>query len=625
MFSYTIFREQQSFNGYIINQIDEGPNNTAVYGETIFGDTTLATAQNNFYSEANDTNGNGFTSEAASGATTFACFSYSSLAQSNSESYAGEGIGTGSTYTNSDSITSYSGSDSASNSTETTTLNVEVYITTASSSSSATAYITGNVSTTTVAWTVVNTPGATYATTTTVNTTAVSNGNTTTTLTEGSSSTIASNFTQSYESTFYTTKTAQSTYYIPVEVGSVYIADTDWLWAFKSLSSYTSDYSFLTDIGSSFTQTTFWPIYSTETVAFGGTETQNFMFPQSSKSYSIEYLVTKEELTTITATSGNNLPRDTYTTTASVWTTSSSAFTASNNSYVINANGTTSQLAFTNTYSPLTVYTVYPFGLSDSKSTTLLSTSLGFTTTTLAIGLGVAFTDQQIQSTACFVIGTTYFQLTDINTYLEAAPPVGAMLDLQQLQNNINQQWGGNLQIADQTLYYPFTSGVFSNVAAPGYAPTFSALNSGTETDAGNPTSTWSYEWLTNSGSATLNYSMFTSGATGIALVTSNSGTFQTSSSLSNGFVTVPTCFGGYGAIPNTPETAIMPPRAVLATSVSPDGNSSTYQSIYKSSATSTLLGAGLLVETVMPAFQAFNTAFVGAETPVFPFIRNQI
>jgi hypothetical protein len=589
MITYNELRNQSSFGSYVsINSAVDNLGNT-VYNE--FG-----TAGDTAY---------GITSSNSSAFTSFSCYSLSSAdGPDGASSTVFPGIG-------------YSFVDSY------------------SSTTSSQINITSNVDTTTSQWTVSGytgtlSSGQSYLTTHAVSTTAVSNQSSSVGGVGSGTFAVNQDITSSISYSFLGTTTNFSSFNVPQEFGTVAIAESfDWLWSFNSLGTTNFNYSLLTSIASSFTQETFWPLYSTSIAPYVGTDTETIAadtFSYANGTFNLEFL-TAASTSTISITSGSNFPRDTYSTTVSVWTTSSSS-SSYGGTYAIEDYATFAVIQSTLIPTPATVFATYPFGLSDALTTSLLSTVNVSTTTTTAQAASVFITEEDegitevgtVEQTVLINLGPVFSALSNLNTYFEEIPAIGAFLAPQQLKSDSNSSFCGNLSFGGGgTLFYPFSSGVYPNAAVPGFGA--SASTTGTNAH------TYKYNWATNTAGATLLYSDITSFASGTATLTALStvlsGQFSTSSDVGGDYVTNPgSVFGGF-AYNENPATAILPIRAVFGTSIDTDGSSSTYQSVFTESTSSTLSDA-LLIESTAAAYFAYQGPDGPAGMPVVAFPRNR-
>lgn len=602
------------------------------YTEAISNDTsyTISNGTNNG-SSSNDIGDGG--DGATYGATTSNCLTLQSTATFNNASNSNEFtiedastdtyISDGTTFQSSTTFTTAGGgSDGSETSDAGTTAQTYsvIFDTTTLSSISSVRNITSNVDTTTSFWTV----SGRYATTQSASTTAISN-QTSQTVDVGGGVTITENnpITESFDVSFTSVLSTSQQFDVSQEFGTVVLANqaTDWLWSFKTsdLPTFTTVASLLTDVAESFTQATFWNNWQTSQVSFAmGTDTFALTFTEASTSYSWNF-ITSSDTTTLTATSGDNFPRDTYTTTAPVWTTSGTSFSQDSSTFAGGAVSTVEGTSLALLISNFTSYATYQVGLSDIATTSLNSTTLYYATTTFVSALSayVAEGDSEGDEFGAGIEQTTLLpnllylsQLTDAASIYERVPAVGAFIAPQQLQSDSNMGFGGNLQFGDgASVYYPFLSGVYPKVNVPGFDGTFSAT--------GTNAHTYKYAWKTSTDGATL---MVSDKSAVSGSVTVTSGQFSTSSDVATSFVDQQTVFGGF-AYNTDPETAYYPARAVYGTHVS-GSVSSTYKSVSMEPASTTLRG-DMIIETSAAAFVAWQGTLGNGATPYLAFPRN--
>jgi len=465
---------------------------------------------------------------------------------------------------------------------------------------------------TTTHWTLGTTGTSFYPATETIFSTAITSATVTTNVTYGGESTATIGFDNIAENGLALT-----------------VEHNEWAWVYKPAGATNTAVSFFTDIADSFTATTLWNSLTTSAVSYheydGSAVTSHFTFDGSPSTLSFEFLISTDAATS-TITSGDNLPRDTTTTTVQAWTTSSDSVSVGA-SYEIDDYATMSVATTTTDYQQITLHSTYPFGLSDAKITSLLSyiTKVGTTSVAQAIPAYLAEATSSNYamgvtqaSTALITNSIALYQLFDANTAIEGVAPYGVFLAPQYLKSDSNTNFGTNLSFDGQTVLFPFTSGVYSNVLIPGFG--------GTVSTTGTDSHTWKYSWKTNSEGATLLYSHISSFLDGTATKTTatvSSGQFLTDSTLTDSFnADGGTVYGGFPADKTRGETVYFGRRAVIGTIIGLTGDSTTYKSIYSDGTVSTL-SQTMIVENSTPAFVPVQAPGGGDAFQMAVYARN--
>ncbi|MDR3401115.1 MAG: hypothetical protein P4L99_01350 [Chthoniobacter sp.] len=627
MIAYPITREQTAFPHYEIttssshteHDSSTSADNSAYGYTSIEGGSSITVSQfTNHFTESIATEGfsyNGMHYEEF-GATTSAnatMFSATLTQQTSSSFSSQQSIGTdGAT------IEGHSSASSLFTSSTSFTSNIsESFGTTAPTGYTSTRATTANYDTTTSYWT-------------------VSGAGSTNSLTTSSKSTNVLSVTgMSYSSTSVANVSTSSTYATYIEFGAFISAESEWLW--KPLGPNASPH-FVSDFAFSFVESSFWPEVISVEATFASVDsdasssTMEIAAASSSISYQILFNSTTLEST---ITSGDSFSRTTRTVEVPLWTTSSAGLTIGNEAETITAASTASVSTTTASSFPITYTVLYPYGFFNSSTSEIAGFDSRITTTT-QYSIVPGYIDS-FSSTSSFGTdgggatneGGATQNITEISyrnyafigfgglpNGITPVAPFGAFVAPSDLRSDGNPyNFGSNLSFEGGEVPFPFgaVKNVFSNAQTP-----FPVATSTTGTNS----HTWLFSWYSDTMKVT-EQSTSLSGTHTVTHSTVTSGTFSAFGDISSYYADAGTVFGGFPFIESAADSVIFPARAVIGTSISINGDSTTYRSLAMSSST-TELSETVVVENQIPAFYVYTyAAGVQEALPYLEYLRN--
>jgi len=679
MFTYQTTRDQtafDSFSSYSTQSITEGfteeifTNDSTGGIYTIPGSTTSASSSfGTYYTQDSGGTTQIFSSDSSTGSD-FATIISNSTGVSYTETFSPpQDVGT------STAVSSYSTSaqtadvpTSAIGTTDTTTIALtlsttstftdtwSVYTTTTDSSDN----VTITTAQTTTMFTGVSSSGTyissdyygdTYSTTTVTSFTATGNGTVT-----------------------FVTAYATESLTAPYEIGTVIVAEaSEWLWSFSG----TCNNSIMTDIASSFTQTTFWQSLSSATYNFitdSNSVATTLIGDASITAFTTQVVGITASTYTTTITTDNtwsssgtdtttiftdyNIPRATTTLEVDQTTTlSSGSFTAGYASYSVVLPIDSIDLAYRSYTASvkLTVSTTYSgtsfaqVGLNTSTfSATLASTTTNVYTaiqitqdTPYQTGSSISGISTGISwgvfkaSTSFYAVYSSIVPMTNAATYYQQIPGIGGMRTPQSMKQSDTIGTNINLSVS---IFYPFAFSAQQNVVVPvtyngstvqidtaqtsiqTLTSTYSSRNSSTTSTYTSFSYTnvtnWSYSWKDFS----LSWTSATSTTSTNGVSSGSSSSFGamavTGDDNSSYWQTIQaSVLGGYTPISSMAASAVFLPGAFTAISYDTAGSTTTDKGLRTTLMTSTL-SKTVRVESVLPAFSVITLL----ESDIFTF-----
>lgn len=403
------------------------------------------------------------------------------------------------------------------------------------------------------------------------------------------------------------------------DIGAIYSADTDWFWVVQNTNLTPQ---FLTDIALSTDALTIFPVAVTLpqnvlSVDDSGAFTAAFSIDAATTSLTYQVLVS---ITTDISTypSGDSISFIPATTSIPVWTTDTASTIFGNDSALVTGVSTSSFALGTWIADTYNATVTYPYGLNTSTTELVQLTSFFATTTAYNIVGGYLVSSSDSSSDTNGEEGYSEMGQTqegaDIS-YLgynviawgggaQAICPIApqnafvAPSDLRSENNPYN--FADNLIFGTTRIPYGSLASVVTNAATP--CPV-------AFTTTGTDAHSFSYSWFRD----TLRYTewiTYTAGTSTVTDRTQSSGVFDSSSPMDAYYADGGTVYGGFPAIPTAADSVYFTPRAVMGTSISTNGASTTYRNLVTDTDYSEISETAI-VEQSVPAFIAY-TALVG-------------
>lgn len=294
----------------------------------------------------------------------------------------------------------------------------------------------------------------------------------------------------------------------PIEYGTIVSADTDWLWAITTpTTDYDSNSYVISQIGDSFTESTFWPTLFTSACSILDGNGATYSIDASTTAFTATAYwmnAVDEDFNPITyastTTTGDEFPRVTTSTSFNSTTFSTYSFTDGIASASASVAGTIATTFSSNVRSTTGSTILIPVQNNSTTTTIGVSTMVQstYSCATNAFNapfVALSYSSQRgvFGSTQCITVGETYAQATYANgKTFQQVPGQGGFMAPDSMQQGDNV--GANLSV-DSPIYYPFVSSVQQNVVVPVPSNTSVYQSYDASNNYQTNVTSWNYQW----------------------------------------------------------------------------------------------------------------------------------